>query len=189
MLLLGAGVRLPGLGYAEFHGDEARAVLRASAVIQGEEDVLFLHRKGPVEILAPAALFALTGQLDEANARLPFTLAGLAGLFAVWSIGWRLLSPAAGWLAALLLAVTGYYVAFSRFLQYQSVVILTTAAALLAVAALFQERRAPTRRLLLAALLLATGLLAHYDALAAAPPLAVLLIAAYIRWRAVASLS
>jgi len=184
LLLLDAGVRLPGLGYAEFHGDEARAVLRASAVIQGEEDVLFLHRKGPVEILAPAALFALTGQLDEANARLPFTLAGLAGLFAVWSIGWRLLSPAAGWLAALLLAVTGYYVAFSRFLQYQSVVILTTAAALLAVAALFQERRAPTRRLLLAALLLATGLLAHYDALAAAPPLAVLLIAAYIRWRA-----
>jgi hypothetical protein len=184
LLLLGAGVRLPGLGYAEFHGDEARAVLRASAVIQGEEDVLLLHRKGPVEILTPAALFALTGQLDETSARLPFALAGLAGLFAVWSIGWRLLSPVAGWLAALLLAVTGYYVAFSRFLQYQSVVILTTAAALLTVAALFQEHRAPTRRLLLAALLLATGLLAHYDALAATPALAVLLIAAYIHWRA-----
>ncbi|MFO7633968.1 MAG: glycosyltransferase family 39 protein, partial [Caldilinea sp.] len=183
LLMVGALVRFPGLGYAEFHGDEARAVLRASAIIQGHEDVLLIHRKGPVEILAPAALFALTGEIDEASARLPFALAGLAGLFAIWLVGWRLLTPAAGWIAALLLAVTGYYVAFSRFLQYQSVVILTTAAAILAIAALLQSRDAPIRRLLLAALLFATGLLAHYDALAAAPPLAVLFIAALLQRR------
>jgi hypothetical protein len=182
--IIGAAVRLPGLGYAEFHGDEARAVLRAAAVIQGDGSALLIHRKGPVEILAPAAILALTGQIDEASARLPFALAGLVALLAVWSLGWRLLNPAAGWLAALLLAVTGYYVAFARFLQYQSTVILTTTAALLAVAVLYRTRTAPARRLLVAALLFATGLLAHYDALAAAPPLVVLGAATLVAWQA-----
>jgi hypothetical protein len=184
LLIVGATVRLPGLGYAEFHGDEARAVLRGAAVIQGDASTLLIHRKGPVEILAPAAILVLTGQLDEASARLPFALAGLAALFAIWALGWRLLNPAAGWLAALLLAVTGYYVAFARFLQYQSAVILTTTAAILAVAVLNQTRTAPGRRLLLAALLFATGLLAHYDALAAAPPLVILFVATFNAWRA-----
>ena len=48
---------------------------RAAAVIQGDENVLFLHRKGPAEILLPAAIFALVGKLDEGAARLPFALA------------------------------------------------------------------------------------------------------------------
>ncbi len=182
LLLVGAVLRLPGLGYAEFHGDEARALLRAAAVIQGDDSALLIHRKGPVEILAPAAILALTGGIDEASARLPFALAGLAALPALWALGWRLLNPTAGWLAALLLAVTGYYVAFSRFLQYQSAVILTTVAAILAMAVLYRVRTAPKQRLLLAALLFATGLLAHYDALAAAPPLMVLLVATFIEW-------
>lgn len=184
LLIVGAATRLPNLGYAEFHGDEARAVLRGAAVIQGYEEVLFIHRKGPVEILAPATIFALAGTLDEVSARLPFALAGLAGIFAIWAVGWRLLNPFAGWLAALLLAVTGYYVAFARFLQYQSIVILTTAAAILVLAPLLDSPRAARRRLLLAALLFATALLAHYDALAAAPALATLFVAAVVRWRA-----
>ena len=32
LLVIGAALRLPGLGYAEFHGDEARAVLRLSLI-------------------------------------------------------------------------------------------------------------------------------------------------------------
>jgi 4-amino-4-deoxy-L-arabinose transferase-like glycosyltransferase len=171
----GSLLRFTNLGYAEFHGDEARAVLRASAVIQGHEEALLIHRKGPVEILVPAAGLVLTGQIDEASARLPFALAGVAALFALWALGWRLLSVQAGWIAALLMAVGGYFVAFGRFVQYQSVVVLTTSVALLMVAALLQTRGWPRRRLLIASLCFATGLLAHYDALAALPPLLFLL--------------
>jgi hypothetical protein len=61
ILALAAALRLTNLGYAEFHGDEARAILRAAAVVQGYDDVLFLHKKGPAEILLPTAIFAALG--------------------------------------------------------------------------------------------------------------------------------
>ena len=91
----------------------------------------------------PAAVLVLTGQIDETSARLPFALAGMAALVAIWLLGWRLINGRAGWIAALLLALSGYYVAFARFVQYQSVVILATAAALLALAALLGNRAPP----------------------------------------------
>ncbi|HXF63421.1 MAG TPA: glycosyltransferase family 39 protein, partial [Caldilineaceae bacterium] len=174
ILLLGVGalLRLPHLGYAEFHGDEARAVLRAAAVIQGYEDVLLLHKKGPAEILTPAAIFAVTGHLTEASARLPFALASLAALVAVWLLGARLDSPLAGWSAAMLLAVDGYFTGFARIVQYQSLVILTSALVMLALARLAAQPLALARYLALAALFFATGLWSHYEgALVALPAL------------------
>ena len=43
MLIAGALLRLPNLGYSEFQGDEARVMLRASEVIEGYENALFAH--------------------------------------------------------------------------------------------------------------------------------------------------
>lgn len=163
LFLVGGSLRLIHLGYAEFQGDEARAVLRAAAVIQGHEEVLFLHRKGPTEILLPTALYALTGELTEETARLPFALAGLTLLFAIWMLGARLWSPLAGWLAALLLAVDGHSIAYARIVQYHAVehlmMILVVWGLCRAVAA--PHRAAPY--LLGVAFFLATGLLAHYE--------------------------
>jgi hypothetical protein len=88
--------RFKHLGYAEFLTDEARVVLRATAVVQGSEDVLFLHRKGPVEILLPAMFYAATGYIDEMTARLPFAIASLLGLLAIFRLGWQRSDPAVG---------------------------------------------------------------------------------------------
>jgi hypothetical protein len=177
LLLVGGFFRFTNLGYSEFLTDEARTVLRAAAVIQGHEDVLFLHRKGPVEILLPTVIYSLTGRLDEASARLPFAIANLAGLFAVFLLGWRLLSPLAGWVAAFLLAFDGYLIGFSRFVQYQSVVFLTSVLVVLVIYRLVRKPKALTRYLTLAAILLATGLLAHYDAMLTVIPVVFLVMA------------
>jgi hypothetical protein len=181
LFLIGGYLRFANLGYAEYHGDEGRAILRAAAVIQGYEEVLFLHKKGPTEILLPAAIFAFAGQVSEAAARLPLALANLAALGAVFLLGWRLLGPFAGWVAVLLLALDGYLIAFSRFVQYQSVVLLTSALAVLIVYRLTQRPHALARYFTLAAILLAAGLLSHYDAALTALPLLVLLGA--LLWR------
>lgn len=183
VILLGVAgfLRLTNLGYAEFHGDEARGVLRAAAVLQGHEDVLFLHKKGPTEIVLPALLFALLGHLNEATARLPFALANLAALLAIWLLGRRLVGNLAGWLAALLLAFDGYLIAFARFVQYQSVVLLMLVLVVVIVYRIWQRPHAAARYWLLAALLWAAGLLSHYDALAAGVPLLFLLGA--MLWR------
>ena len=170
LFALAAWLRLAHLGYSEFNGDEARAALRAVAVIQGHDDTLFLHRKAPAEILLPAAILALTGRLSEATARLPFAFANLAGLLALLLLGWRLFGPLAGLTAAALLALDGYFIAFARFTQYQSLVFLSTVTAILLLARLDDSPRLMIRRLILAAFTLAAGLLAHYEAIIALIP-------------------
>lgn len=193
LLLVGGFFRVTDLGYSELQSDEASPALRAAAVMQGNEDVLFLHKKGPTEILIPAALFALTGHLTEQSGRLPFAFANLVCLLAVFVLGWRLLNPLAGWIAAMLLALDGYYIGYAHMLQYQSIIFLMTPLVVLLLYRLYQglphsptpwpemENRISgqgehllqsivhssqggvTRALLLAALFVTTGLLSHYD--------------------------
>ena len=177
ILLVGGFLRFTHLGYAEFQGDEARLALRAAEVIQGYENALFVHQKGPTEILLPTVVYALTGQLTETVARLPFTLANLTALFALFLLGWRLLGPAAGWAAALLLALDGYIIGFARVVQYQSIVLLMVILVVLIFYRLACQPKALTRYLVLAALLLATGLLSHYEAALVAFPVG------YLLWR------
>jgi hypothetical protein len=159
LLVTASLVRFVNLGYADFQGDEARAALRAAAVIQGYEDVLMLHKKGPTEILIPTALYTLTGHLTESTARLPFAIANLVALFAAWYLGWRLFHPLAGWLAAMFLALDGYFIGFARIVQYQSVVFLMTILAVLLLYRLVRRPQAMTAYLTLAAMFMATGML------------------------------
>lgn len=183
VLALATVLRLTNLGYAEYHGDEARAVLRAAAVIQGYDDVLFLHKKGPAEILIPTALFAALGNLTESAARLPFAFANVTAVAAVYWLGRRLFGSIAGLSAALLLALDGFFIGFARIVQYQSIVILMSALTLLVLVRLWQSPRAMWRALLLAALFLATGLWAHYEAGMAAIPALFLLGLLWMRHR------
>jgi 4-amino-4-deoxy-L-arabinose transferase-like glycosyltransferase len=174
LLLAAAFLRFANLGYSDFQGDEARAALRAAAVLQGYDDVLFIHKKGPAEILLPAVVYGLTGRLTEASARLPFALANLAAVAAIWLLGRRLFGEWAGWFAALFLATDGYFIGFARIVQYQSVVVLTTLLAVLALVTLVQRPRAFAPWLTLAALYLAAALLAHYEGALGVIPVAYL---------------
>lgn len=184
LLTVGAVTRFVGLGYADFQGDEARAALRAAAVLQGYEDVLMLHKKGPTEILLPTVLYTLTGHLTEQTARLPFAIANLAGLLAVFLLGARLYRPLAGWIAAMFLAFDGYFIGFAHIVQYQSIVFLTSVLTVLILYRIYVKPMATARYLILAALLLSTAILSHYEGVLAALPAAALLAATFLRHRA-----
>lgn len=190
LALVGGFLRFPNLGYAEFQGDEARAMLRAAEVLDGFDDSLFQHRKGPTEILLPAVPYALSGRIDEAAARLPFAFANFCGIFALFLLGWRWFGLLGAWVAALFVALDGYLIAFARIVQYQSIIFLTVILVLLimqrlalAAAAARQHgqsalsNRELTRYLTLAAFLLATGLLSHYEAILVVIP------ALFLLWR------
>ncbi len=183
LLLFGAFTRFEGLAYADYQGDEARAALRAAAVLQGYEDVLMLHKKGPTEILLPTVLYVMTGHLTEQTARLPFAIANLAGLLGMFVLGWRLFRPLAGWIAAMFLALDGYFIGFANIVQYQSVVFLTSVLAVLVLYRLFVKPVALAHYLSLAAILLSTGILSHYEGVLAALPAALLLGATVWRYR------
>jgi len=169
LLLVAAFFRLTYLGYSEFQGDEAQVMLLAAGVLRGQDEILFVHRKGPAEVLLPAAFYALHGTIDELTARLPFALASLAGVLSVYILARRLFPhhPLAAPAAAGLLAVNGYLIAFARIVQYQSVVFLMMA---LAAWCFTRWYRDPYPVLpLLAALFVAVGILAHYEAILVTP--------------------
>ena len=98
----------------------------------------------------------------------------------------------AGWLAALFIALDGYFIGFARIVQYQSVVLLMSLMAVYVLVRLWQRREtdrgALTGWLSLAALLLATGALSHYEGVLPALPalflLAMLVWQQRTQWRA-----
>lgn len=187
-ILLSGWYRLRHLGYSEFQGDEARAMLMASHLMaQRDAGILLLHKKGPLEVLLPAAGLKL-GDLSEGTARLPFALASLASLAALYALGKRLRGPRAAAITVALAALDGYLIAFGRIVQYQSLVLLFGIAAV-GCAWRWSRRdldgpsgadgRAGRAaggdwELLLSAGLIGLGTWGHYEAVLALPPVLLL---------------
>ncbi|MCK4471158.1 MAG: glycosyltransferase family 39 protein, partial [Anaerolineae bacterium] len=120
VISVAAFFRLPHLSYSEFQGDEAVVMMRAARAILGDDAQLFYHQKGPAEVLLPMATWTLSGTINEWQARLPFAFAGLLGVVALYLLGRRWFNERNGQIAALLLAINGYFVGFGRVVQYQS---------------------------------------------------------------------
>ena len=95
-------------------------MLRAMAALQGADGALAAHRKVPGEILLAYLFAGSLGQIVEHVARLPYALAGVGAVLAFFSLARKLLGGPAALVAGLLLAVNGYFVAFGRILQYDS---------------------------------------------------------------------
>ena len=177
ILVLAALFRFASLGYSEFQGDEALAMISAAEALEGHQDALFLRGKGPGEVLLPMALWRLTGTIHETIARLPFTFAGVFLVLTTYCLGRRLLSEErrlsqqAALLAAGLLALNGFMVGFSRIVQYQALVVWMSGLALLCAWQSRTDRGYSARWAALAGAFLGAGLLAHYDALLVLPAL------------------
>jgi hypothetical protein len=211
VVLLGALLRFPFLGTSEFEGDEARAMLMAVGVMHGQDDILLLHKKGPMEIVLPPGPMVLTGEVNEWTARLPFALASTAMLLGVAVLAHTmragphtkgqstqkaaqekypstiLHAPCSmlHFFPAALLAVDGFLVAYGRIVQYQSVVVLMMVGAVWCGWRFYHAPAQAQRYLTAAAVMAAVGLLAHYDYMFVLPVLAWLVLAGGIRagWR------
>jgi len=187
MLMLGVAFRFLFLGRSEFQGDEANALLMALEATNGRDDILLWHSKGPAEVLLPAGPLALLGNINEWTARLPFALVGVGTLLGVYLLARQMFHSVSGsshtgnvvgLAAATILAVDGYMIAFSRIVQYQSIVVLMMVGALWCCWRFYEGASSSQPYLICAAVLASVGLLAHYDSLFVLPALAWLVIAA-----------
>jgi 4-amino-4-deoxy-L-arabinose transferase-like glycosyltransferase len=174
IVVLASSFRFTYLGYSEFQGDETTVLLKGVGVIQGKEDVLFRHKKGPAEILTPTVLYALTGRINEFTARFPFALANVTGIVAIYLIGKAMFGDRVGLAAGLLLGINGYFIAFARIVQYQSIILLMMALSILCYYRFYREENGARLYQILGTLFLGVGLLAHYDAVFAVPVVAFL---------------
>ncbi len=178
-VLIAVGLRVINLDYSEFQGDEAVVMVRAANVLEGDDTVLFQHKKGPAELTLVMAGWRLAETTNEWMARLPFAWASVLGVVAVFLFGRRLDRPHAGGIAACLLAIEGYRVGFGRIVQYQSLVFALSTLGLLCL--LIYYSRGNGRLVIVAAAFFAGGTLAHYDALLVLPA-GLLLVGARL-WR------
>ncbi len=182
-------LRLPWFGYREIQGDEGIVLVRAADALLGDGVELLLHRKGPMEILLSMGMWGLLGEINDVWVRLPFLLCNLFSLAIFYRLSERWFGRQTAVLATSLFAIVGFHVAFSRVVQYQSLVMMWGLGAVLAA----ERYRAEGRRvdLTLASGLLAAGLLSHYDAILFAPASLTLLLCRWISkrhfpWREVA---
>jgi 4-amino-4-deoxy-L-arabinose transferase-like glycosyltransferase len=181
LLGLALSLRLPGLGYHEFHFDEVLVLTRAREAIRGEDDALARHTKGPGEIAATIVVYRALGTANETTARLPFGLASVASILALFVLGRRLFSTKVGLTAGLLLAANGFALGLSRIVQYQPAMLLLSILAVLAAWEFAQSGQA--RWLALAAVFSAFGAIMHYEFLLLAPLLALLAVMGWRRAR------
>jgi hypothetical protein len=165
--LIVVALRGINLNYSEFQGDESTVVMRAARALEGDDDTLFRHKKGPAELTIVMGTWRLTGILNEWMARLPFTWANVLGLMAVFLFCRRLSNPSLGAVVVGLLAVEGYLVAFGRIVQYQSLVLVLSTLGLLCLLVYYSKGHGSL--ILVSATLFAAGSLAHYDAVLALP--------------------
>jgi 4-amino-4-deoxy-L-arabinose transferase-like glycosyltransferase len=175
VLVIAGAIRLPRLGYAEFHEDEVEVTSLAVRTLKGEDYAVFLHRKGPVQMLVPLAEWLLAGRINEGWARLPFALASLLGVLTVSLLAHRVAGWFGGLTTGLLLALNGYFVAFGRMVQYQALIFFLVALAFACLWRVLEEGHSAL--IWPAALGLAVSLLAHYDALVYLPAVV------YLGWR------
>jgi len=130
ILLLAVAFRFVYLHYTEYIGDEAGICLyNAIELIKGNTDVisnplLANHTRPPMQVLLPAIVYLFTHSFDEVVVRFPFAVSGLISVWFIYIIACEIFgSRIYGWIAGSLAALNGYFVAFSRIVQYQSFVI------------------------------------------------------------------
>jgi 4-amino-4-deoxy-L-arabinose transferase-like glycosyltransferase len=190
LIMVSLVLRLAALGYSNFQGDEIQALCRFSDTQSPIQFLAYLlaQRKGPVQFLITCAYSLFDPAFSsEAAMRLPFAMANLAGLVCLFLLARRLFNLQTAIYAAFLFAVNGIFIAFGRIVQYQSFVILGGLGALFSLSLALDHEKWRLPGLYLAFSLAAVSLLAHFDAAFFLPPLGVLVLHGWRRFRSEAA--
>ncbi len=179
-------LRLAELGYSNFQGDELNALCRYTDFKSLPQFLVYLlgQQKGPVQYVLTCAYSLFDPSFSsELAIRLPFAIANLAALLCFFLLVRRLFSIQVAIYAGFLFAVNGIFIAFARIVQYQSFVIFGGVTALLSLVLALQYEKWRVPGLYLGFLLAAMALLAHFDAVFFLPPMAVLVMHGWWRFR------
>jgi hypothetical protein len=179
-------LRFVELGYSNFQGDELNALCKYTDYKSLLQFLAYLlgQQKGPVQYVLTCAYSLFDpGFSSELAIRLPFAIANLAALVCFFLLVRRLFGIQIAIYAGFLFAVNGIFIAFGRIVQYQSFVLLGGVGALLSLVLGLQYEKWRVPGLYLSFLLAAMALLAHFDAVFFLPPMVVLILHGWWRFR------
>lgn len=153
ILVLAAALRLPGLWSYPLEQDELYTVIESTALFDSPLRPGIEAR--PLYYLLQHALFWFLPDSPAALRLLPFIF-GMLGIWAVWLLGRRMISPTAGTAAALLTAVSPWHMYVSGMARYGSLVFLLSALLCLFLLRACAEERPRAYLAALAVLILGT---------------------------------
>jgi 4-amino-4-deoxy-L-arabinose transferase-like glycosyltransferase len=122
LFLVSFFLRFWGLGYSSFYGDETKTFYLDKTV--PAINFFLNQRKGPVQFFVVWTMEKILGGFNEFWTRVPFAVAGLLAVFVVYLISRELFNWRAAIIVSFLFSVNGFYLAFSKTIQYQSFLLL-----------------------------------------------------------------
>lgn len=161
LLLLSALLRFPQLAYSHFYGDETKTLFVDKT--QSAYTFFFSQRKAPLQFMTAWVVEKITNSFDEFAIRLPFAVAGFLAVAVFYLIVRTVWDYRAALFSAFLFSVNGFYIAFSRTAQYQSLYILFGLLSVL-FAVLYLKNKSRSVFLVLSGTASALAFLSHYDA-------------------------
>lgn len=154
ILFIAGTLRFVNLGYADFQGDEIKALFLPE---QGQNITQFLleQRKGPLQFFITYLLkFVDPNYTNQLLMRLPFAIAGFISVYFFYLLIRELFNEKVAFYSSFFFATNGFLVAFSRIVQYQSFVIMFM------IGALYFLKK---KKIYLGLIFWALSILAHYD--------------------------
>jgi len=162
-------LRLINLGYSDYQGDEIKALF----IPDPSESVatfLLTQRKGPIQFLITFVLKLLDPKYSNRFfMRLPFAIAGILAVYFFYKLIEMYFSKRTAFFGAFFLATNGFFVAFSRIIQYQSFVILFMIVSLYFFTLSFKKDGWKIKGLYFGFISWALSCLSHYDGVFIAP--------------------
>lgn len=140
ILSLAFFLRFYNIDYSDFTGDEAIVVAKALGIVRAGSyyrrtpflddvvnfwtlSIILKHHHPPMEITAHIPVLVFFG-VTEFVARMPYLFSGVISVLIFYKIAKELFGTMEGHIAALLSAITGYFIAFSRHVQFEGLFLL-----------------------------------------------------------------
>jgi 4-amino-4-deoxy-L-arabinose transferase-like glycosyltransferase len=169
IILFSIFVRIQGLGYSNFQGDEVNTVDMLYQMNNGLLEYLFSQKRGPVQYLLNFANFSLFGYHNEFWVRVPYLITGVLAIYTLYKLAKRVYGSEIAFLATLFISVNGLFIAFARITQYQSLMYFTIPIAVLVFIYALSKEKLINKYLVISGLLVSFSLLIHYDTASVLP--------------------
>lgn len=169
IVIISFALRFVNLGYSDYQGDEIKAFLIPDP---GQSSFQFLldQRKGPIQFFVTYFVNSLVNSYDnQFLMRLPFALAGFLSVVVFYFFLKDTIEKKHSFYAAFFMATNGFFVAFSRIVQYQSFVIFFSLAGLYFLNLSSKNKKYMISGIFLGFLFWSLSILSHYDGIFVGP--------------------
>jgi len=163
VFLLSSFLRLVNLGYSDYQGDEIKAFYLPKSG-QSLSSFLMNQKKGPVQFLITYVIKIFDPLYEnQFFTRLPFAIAGIFAVVFFYKFVKIHFGNKIAFYSSLFFATNGFFIAFSRIVQYQSFVILFAILCLYFLSLANEDKKYRLSGIYLGLLCWAISILSHYD--------------------------